>query len=394
MKVLKICGSEWKNASRDERELSVCRELGAEAMVLAKGAAEDRGRLDEVDGFPVYRFTTRPLGSHFPNTVNRILSILLWAGFTRKLQPEVISGHDLIGSVVGLLSNSLLPRKKRAKLVYDAHEFELGRNVERSRLQIWGVKLLERLILNRCAFAVMVNDSIADEVQRIYRLKNRPVVVRSTPPYWRLNEEEIRKTRQMLLSALRAPDAAFLVMYHGSLSRGRGIEAMLDAIAVNQSICGVVLGNGESGYTAALRAKAAELGVEDRVLFHEAVSISELPRYVAAADLSLSIIEATAKNCYLSLPNKFFESIQALTPLVSSDFPERSRLVRKYGIGLTCDPSDVSAINDCIERFRTDKAFYMQCKEHLIKAKEELCWEREKARLLSAYRTLLDSKQR
>ena len=48
--VLKICASEWKNASRDKRELSVYKEMGTDVAVLAKGNVDDAGRLDEVDG--------------------------------------------------------------------------------------------------------------------------------------------------------------------------------------------------------------------------------------------------------------------------------------------------------------------------------------------------------
>ena len=58
MKILKICTSDWKNASRDKRELSVCRELGMDVAVLAKGNVDDKGRVDEVDGFKVLRYTT------------------------------------------------------------------------------------------------------------------------------------------------------------------------------------------------------------------------------------------------------------------------------------------------------------------------------------------------
>ena len=35
---------------------------------------------------------------------------------------------------------------------------------------------------------------------------------------------------------------------------------------------------------------------------------------------------------------------------------------------------------------RTDRDFYAQCKENLKKAKEDLCWEKEKVVLQEAYR--------
>ena len=85
------------------------------------------------------------------------------------------------------------------------------------------------------------------------------------------------------------------------------------------------------------------------------------------------------------LPNKFFENVQAETPIVASDFPETSRLVERYGIGLTCDPSDVAEIASCIERLREDRGLYGECKSNLKAAKRELCWERERDALEEAY---------
>ena len=60
-------------------------------------------------------------------------------------------------------------------------------------------------------------------------------------------------------------------------------------------------------------------------------------------------------------------------------------IVDQYGIGLTCDPTDLEEVNQCVEKMRTDKAFYAHCKENLKKAKEDLCWEKEKEILMDAY---------
>ena len=75
-RVLKIALSTWENASRDKRELGVVEELGAEVLVLAKG--NSTGVIEQVDGFNVYRMSTRPLGNHVPNMINRIASIFTW----------------------------------------------------------------------------------------------------------------------------------------------------------------------------------------------------------------------------------------------------------------------------------------------------------------------------
>ena len=84
-----------------------------------------------------------------------------------------------------------------------------------------------------------------------------------------------------------------------------------------------------------------------------------------------------------------FEPGQSLTPVICSDFPEVGKLTAAYGIGLTCDSASVADINGKIERMRTDREFYQSCKQNLLKAKEELCWEREKEKLVDAYQQML-----
>ena len=385
--VLKICGLEWVNASRDKRELSAYRELGWDVCVMAKGEPGDRARPDEVDGFPVLRYSTRPLGARVPSAVNRVVSLFQWAREARKLHPDVISGHDLIpGLTIAWMSTWF--QKQKPKLIYDSHEFELGRNTKRSALQKAVICRWERFLMNRCAFSIMVNDSIADEVQRIHRLKERPVVVRSTPDNWRLDSEEIARARAEIdrQFAVRGIDAPFLVMYHGGVVKNRGIEMLLRVTAQEPRACALVLGSGSEAYLQKLRNLAEALGVSDRVLFHPAVPLKELWKYVGAADLSLMMIEGLSRSYYYALPNKFFESIQSLTPVVASDYPEMKRLIDEYEIGLTCAPDDLDAVHACVAKMREDAAFYARCGENLGRAKEDLCWEKEKEILKDAFR--------
>jgi len=389
MKVLKICIGTWANATHDKRELSVCRELGAEVLVAAKG--EVTGEQELVDGFPVVRLSSRPWGKRMPVAVNRLVSVFTWASYIRKMKDiDVISGHDLFALLIGWLSNFF--KRKKAKLVYDSHEFELGRDSStgQSRFVHWCVCRTERFLMKRCAFSIMVNDSIADEVQKIHKLKNRPVVARNASIYWELDPEETRRMRKELRQACGVSEDTFLIMYHGLVAHNRGVEQMLNAIAQTPHIAGVVLGNYESpAYGQSLQQLARELGIENRVLFHEAVPIEVLRHYVSAADVGMVTVLATSKSYYYMLPNKFFECIQSLTPVIVSDFPETGSITDKYGIGLKVDPANVEQLVGAITKMRDDWVFYTQCKENLRTAKADLCWEKEKEKLKEAYQAIL-----
>ena len=59
------------------------------------------------------------------------------------------------------------------------------------------------------------------------------------------------------------------------------------------------------------------------------------------------------------------------------------------GLAATFDEDFLEEIADAICRMRDDRELYDSCKENLKKAKEDLCWEKEKSVLQAAYRKVL-----
>lgn len=386
--IVKICGNTWYNESRDKRELSVYRELGYDVCVIAKGNDADRGRKDCVDGYKVYRFTTKPLGEKCPRFINKIVSVFAWAKYARKLNPAIISGHDLLpGLLISWLTT--FGMKRKPKLIYDAHEFELGRNgVKRNRLTLVMIAWLEKFLMDKCAFSIMVNDSIADEVQRIYKLKERPLVVRSVPNHWDIDLDVCREKRKELLSMFDSVGGgkyiSHLIMYHGAVIRNRGIEIAINSIINLKEVGLVILGNGDKGYINTLKNIVNEKSLSNRVLFHSAVSMEELWKYVGSVDISVAPIEVVTKNQLFSLPNKFFESIQAMTPVITSDVPEMKKIIDEYKIGSTFASGDSRGLEGQIKNILKDPAAIMEYRKNISKAKKDLCWEKEKKVLINA----------
>ena len=190
----------------------------------------------------------------------------------------------------------------------------------------------------------------------------------------------------------RFSDGRFIVMFHGNISPDRCIDTLIRTLTVNPYILLVVLGNPQlPEHLSSLVELAEELKVSDRVIFHPAVPNRELWKYVGAADVGTVVHSDLSLNSRYSLPNKFFENVQSLTPLIVSDLPELGRTVRKYGVGLTYKPGDVDSLNQQIEELRNNDELYSQIRENLVKAKAELCWEKEREPLVAAYRELLHS---
>jgi glycosyltransferase involved in cell wall biosynthesis len=323
--------------------------------------------------------------------INRLLSLATWAVYVRKLRADCISGHDIIGIYTGWFSTWFMPKKKKPFLVYDSHEFEIGRNIDgkRGKVEGWLIAHAEKFLMKKCAFSIMVNDSIADEVQRIHKLKERPIVVRNIPKYWHIDEAVCQKQRSEFYKALHVHENTFIAMYHGGITVNRGIENFIKAIARTEDAVGVILGNGQDDYIRKLKDLAVSHHVADRILFHPAVPIDELWEYVGATDVGIIVVPIVFKSYYYGLGNKFFENIQSMTPIICNNTPEMANIIRKYDIGLTVDPpGDLAGLIKAMMTMRTDKELYARCKHNLIQAKKDLCWENESEILKKAYQKI------
>lgn len=184
--LLKIVISKFDNENHDKRELSVVHGMGHRIIVIAKGESNKNGA---IDGFEVHCRTTHPLGrAKWLVLINRVASVITWAVYARKLKPDCISCHDITALFIGWLSTWFTPTNRCPQLVYDSHEFEIGRNADgkRSKIAKWVILKMEKFLIGKSVFTIMVNGSIADEVQKMYSLKARPVVVRNIANYWNI----------------------------------------------------------------------------------------------------------------------------------------------------------------------------------------------------------------
>lgn len=381
MKLLKICCSKWVNESRDYRELSVYREEGADITVLAKGEVGDKPARDTVEGFDVFRYTTKPLGEKIPSPINKLVSLFQWASFARKQRPDIVSGHDLLALTIGWLSTFFI--RKKPKLIYDSHEFEIGRNADRTGFSKWLILHWEHFMIKRSALTVVVNDSIADEVAKLYKLAKKPAVVRNIPKGFDINEAECKKVREHFLEKLGVEK---LLIYHGLVCKGRGIEATINAMQNLENMGLLVVGNPDSPeYLEELLEMTRQLNVDSRIEFHEAVPHEELWKFIGAADVGVVMISPVSKSYYYALPNKLFECIQSGVPVVGSALPEIERIVEGYKVGTVAKPDDSESIVLAIKELLKSKSAYDEFKSNVEKAKKTLCWENEKAALSKVF---------
>lgn len=391
MKILKIATYDWKNASRDKRELSTYQEMGHEIIVLCKGNDDDRLREDSVDGYNVLRLTTKPLGNKWPKFFNKIINLYTWVRYVIKIRPDVISGENIQGALVGALAKSII-KSKKVKLIYDAHEFHIYDAVE-SDIKRFFLKVIERFILKNACFTIVVNDSILNGMKNIYKFNWNAVVVMSMPLLSTIDCSKVKDIRDYYNSKINLNGNRFIIEFHGYITKPRNVEILLELLIINKNLSLVLIGEvvGD-GYKELLMKQIKEYKLVDRVLFIEPMDVSKLYNYLNATDLGVVIYKNTDANYYYMSPNKFFENIQAENPILCSAYPELTKVIDEYKIGLTVKEYNLYEINECIEKMRTNKELYQQFKDNLKKAKLDLCWEKEKNKLVEAFNEYIETK--
>jgi glycosyltransferase involved in cell wall biosynthesis len=392
LRVLKFLLSDIEYDSRDKREVSVLSELGCEVIILCTGVKAEKKTTDE--GILLYRLKSLRLSLEQARLVRAAIIIkryLYLIKLIKSLKADCISCHDITALFIAWVSTRFLIHKKVPVLVYDSHEFEAARNVDRSQFSRWFVIHLEHFLIKRTALSIVVNDSIASEFQKIHRLKEKPLVVRNLPKSWKTDIQSCRTRRMEMMSELNINqnNDLFMLMYHGSIQKGRGIENLIKAVSKIDGAIAVIIGDIENLYSLSLLKLAISEKVEKRILFKPYIPLELLWQYLGASDAGMVNIENTCKSYYLSLPNKLTEYIQSETPVIGSDFPEIGYIINHYNIGLTCNPNDLQEIIHRIEELRSNKSLYWTFKANLIKAKQDLCWENEKELLKKAYSEIL-----
>ena len=372
----------YRIEARSQREIEVVKDLiGADNIAVVElGDKESKASLN---GIVIYTYPLKFSGGVFA----RLPKFLKLAMNIRRIRAEIISCYDISALMIAYISSLFL--YKKPKLVYDAHEFEFGRNSERSKLTAFCAVMAERFLIKRCAFSIMVNDTIADAVQKLHKLKVRPLVVRSMQNYIEVDETIVRQQRKRYNTLFHFKDDDFIVLYHGVIMNGRGIENIIKAIADTKGVKCIILGFGDDTYIRELKKMVAVNRLEEVVVFHDAVPQDELWTYVGAVDVGIVMIDNICLSYYYSLPNKFFQNVQAHTPVIGSDFPEIKRMIEKYNIGVVCKADSPEALGEAIMRLKNDKDLYNSFKRNLKIASKELCWGNEKNKLIEKYKEIL-----
>ncbi len=318
---------------------------------------------------------TAPFAQHrLPCRFNK--GFLFYAEFNLRLwwllmrtPYDAVCSVDLDTLPAGCLA-TLLRRKKR---VFDAHEYftEVPEVTGRPFVKLfWSVVAGCCLPFYRHAYTV--GPALAAIFSKKYGL---PFSV-------------IRNVPNLESQSPKLPGTANILLYQGALNESRGIEQLLEAM---QQLEGVELWlAGEGDLSDALRQKARDLGLKDKVRFLGFVKPADLKTLTRQAWLGLNVLENKGLSYYYSLANKFFDYVHAEIPVLTMDFPEYRALNREYEVAILLDYLSADAIVGAVRHLQQHPEHYERLCAATRQARQAWNWEREKTALLDCWNAVFE----
>lgn len=280
---------------------------------------------DKVDIVRIKPIRFSLMGRNF----ERAVAVLSWyiktLTYLARKDLTCVNPHSLPVLPLGALIKTL----KSCKLVYDTHELETETMGSKGLKKIL-YKTTERLFIYKADAVSVVNKSIASWYNRTYAITT-PYVIRNVPP-----KSDIQRGRTDFLKEYFAiPQAETVFLYQGLLSKGRGIQIVLDAFKAHPQRHVVFMGYGELSDTIKEYSCAYP-----NIHYKPAVAPELIPTITSSADIGLSLIENQCLSYYMCLPNKVFEYLNSGVPMIVSNFPEMKTFIEESGGGWAIEPTE------------------------------------------------------
>jgi glycosyltransferase involved in cell wall biosynthesis len=270
-----------------------------------------------------------------------------------------------------LLPNFITTKIRGSKLVHDAHEYfvEVPELSNRKISQFfWDT------IGNACIAQCNLQYTVAEELAQVLSSKYQAAfkTVRNVPPL--LIDQSTFKTSN------EVP----VVLYHGALNQGRGLEQLILAMHQLPVVLWIV---GEGDLSQDLRNLVKQEGLAQQIKFWGFVEPHSLREITLKADIAYNLLEPKGLSYQFSLANKFFDYMHAGIPQLCADFITYQTINQTHKVALLLD-CNTDSIVTAIQQLLSNKQLYAELKANCVKASKVYNLEIESEKLLRYYQNL------
>jgi glycosyltransferase involved in cell wall biosynthesis len=288
-----------------------------------------------------------------------------------RARPKIIHCHDTFALPAGRILKALTD----GKLVYDAHELESDKNGQ-TRALSRATLMIERVCWQAVDLLVTVSHSIEDWYHD--NLGNKASIVVLNSPVFDSKSASTLHRGAYLAQHFGIPLNERIFLYLGLIDSGRGIATCLEVFANSGRAAHIVfMGSGRMVEEVIAYAKRYP-----NIHYHPAVKHDEVVNIAKSADYGVCLLENVSLSDYLCLPNKLFEYAFSGLPVLASRFPEISRAVDLYSLGVCCDP-DRQSVARALAKVMTEPL------TRVTSDLRDLSWASQGERILLAYDELM-----
>ncbi|MCO5063425.1 MAG: glycosyltransferase family 4 protein [Rhizobiaceae bacterium] len=339
----------------------------------------------EVEGVPVIRL---------PNPAWRLKTQGLWEAekdvrlliglFSNAVQaeaahflPDIVHSHDMHCISVGAsLRDSMIAMGRDAVWIHDIHEYVAGLRGHTAEQYMPHCLAWERDLLPAADHLITVSDTLSETVRSRYSLEKLPTVTYNVPNYG-----EFRAVGPDIRSSIGLAPETPLVVFVGGASALRGCDTIIHAVAKLPNVHLAFVSRGD--YAEQMRNLAHSIGLSERFHLLPYVASNEVSTFIRTADLGIHGL-IHYPNAEVALPNKLFEYLHAMLPVVVSDVAAMKAFVDANGVGAIFLASDVDS---CAAAISDGLANRDKLRRKITKSlRQRYSWEAQAKKLVDIYR--------
>lgn len=286
----------------------------------------------------------------------------------------------------------MLAQKLGVPLIYDAHEYEPAR----ASKMAGDALILPEQIENDCFPFVTQMIAVSHGIGDLYAQRFQgpaPSIIMYAPE---ISADAVRSGAMLrpgvkgLREQVALRDDEQLIVFTGLiLGSQRGIDKILEAMALMPSVHFVSLGPRKAASDKWLMDLARKFGVNKRVTLLPSVDARDVPAVISSATLSVAPIQDASLSYRHCMPNKLFEAAFAGIPICVSDLPDMKHFVEDLGIGRVMDQTDPKAIAQVLQEVFENRDDYLLTPQAEQKLIDVYSWQTQAAKLVGLYRAVL-----
>jgi len=242
--------------------------------------------------------------------------------------------------------------KGKAKIVYDAHEYTLDQynSVEWREKRLPYINYILTKYIRHLDGMMTVCEGIATQYKKDFGVE--PAVVTNATEY-RSNLKPTRVKKEKIR-----------LVHHGIAHPARSIEEMMKTVELLDerfTLDFFLVGKNEE-YNRYLEARASKIG---RVFINNPVAMQDLPEILNSYDIGFFLYKPVSYNALHTLPNKFFEFVQARLMIAIGPSPEMASYVQKYSLGVVTEDFTPESMAEALSKLTAYDVAEFKMNSHL-----------------------------